>query len=236
MGPWVVAGPREAAGGTGPQSARPRSRRILKTEGEGRHLPVHGTVARASSSCSTQKPELQKLHGQPIPESFVKGKRFALYGYVFQGAAKASSARAASSPGMVRPAPGSPNCLPHFASVVDDVAFVRSVRDQRVQPRAGQGVLQHGLAPVRPAGDGVVGHLRAWQRIDRLARLRRPAVGARAVPRGGAGALWSSGFFCRRPIRECRSDPVGTRSSTCRRRPACPRDRQKGRDRYGSRT
>src|SRR5215213_8738044 len=72
------------------------------------------------------KPELQKLHGQPIPESFVKGKRFAFMDTFSKERPKLLGtgrkfARHGKSGAWVS------ECLPHFAKVVDDVAFVKSV-------------------------------------------------------------------------------------------------------------
>jgi hypothetical protein len=72
------------------------------------------------------KPELQKLHGQPIPDSFVKGKRFAfmdsftkvkpkLLGTKRQFAQHGQSGAWLSE------------CLPHLASVADDVTFIHSM-------------------------------------------------------------------------------------------------------------
>ena len=73
------------------------------------------------------KPELQKLHGEPIPESFVKGKRFAFMDTFSKErpkllGTKRKFARHGKTGTWVS------ECLPHFAKVVDDVTFVRSVR------------------------------------------------------------------------------------------------------------
>jgi hypothetical protein len=72
------------------------------------------------------KPKLQELSGQPVPESFIKGKRFAfmdtftkewpkLLGTQRQFARHGRSGTYVS------------DLLPHLASVVDDLAVVRSV-------------------------------------------------------------------------------------------------------------
>src|SRR5215472_13984484 len=70
------------------------------------------------------KPQLQKLHGQPIPESFVKGKRFAFMDSFSKErpkllGTKRKFARHGKSGAWVS------ECLPHIAGIVDDVAFVR---------------------------------------------------------------------------------------------------------------
>src|SRR5206468_12437807 len=69
------------------------------------------------------KPDLQKYHGQAIPESFVKGKRFAFMDTFSKErpkllGTKRQFARHGKSGAMVS------DCLPHFAKIVDDVAFV----------------------------------------------------------------------------------------------------------------
>ena len=98
-------------------------------------------------------------------------------------------------------------CLPHIAGVVDDLAFVRSVATDVVQPRAGEAVRQHRLDAVRPAEHGVVGHLRDRQRVATTcpaSSSSSPARAARAAGRstGGAGS-------CRRPTRASRSASGG---------------------------
>src|SRR5262245_1180327 len=72
------------------------------------------------------KPELQKLHGQPIPESFIKGKRFAFMDSFSKErpkllATKRRFARHGKSQTWVS------DCLPHTATVVDDIAVIRSM-------------------------------------------------------------------------------------------------------------
>ena len=72
------------------------------------------------------KPELQKLHGQPIPESFVKGKRFAFMDSFGKErpkllGTKRKFARHGKSGAWVS------ECLPHFAKIVDDVTLVKTV-------------------------------------------------------------------------------------------------------------
>ncbi|HMF14769.1 MAG TPA: DUF1501 domain-containing protein, partial [Gemmataceae bacterium] len=72
------------------------------------------------------KPDLQKLHGQPIPESFVKGKRFAFMDTFAKERPKLLGtnrrfARHGKSAAWMS------ECLPHMAGIVDDLAFVRSV-------------------------------------------------------------------------------------------------------------
>ena len=72
------------------------------------------------------KPELQKRHNQPIPDSFIKGKRFAFMNTFAKEtpkllATKRKFSRHGTSGAWVS------ECLPHFASVVDDVTIVHSM-------------------------------------------------------------------------------------------------------------
>lgn len=72
------------------------------------------------------KPVLQELHGKPIPESFVKGKRFAFMDSFAKErpkllATKRKFARHGKCRTWVSEA------LPHTAGIVDDIAIVRSM-------------------------------------------------------------------------------------------------------------
>jgi hypothetical protein len=72
------------------------------------------------------KPKLQELNGQPIPESFIKNKRFAFMDLFTKEVPKLLGtkrrfARHGQCGAYVS------ECLPHLAGIVDDIAFVRSV-------------------------------------------------------------------------------------------------------------
>ncbi|MEZ6143267.1 MAG: DUF1501 domain-containing protein [Zavarzinella sp.] len=72
------------------------------------------------------KPELQKFHGKPIPESFVKGKRFAFMSSFAKDRPKLlGTKRKFQKYGQT----GSwvSDCFPNFTRIVDDVTFVRSI-------------------------------------------------------------------------------------------------------------
>ncbi|MBO0700883.1 MAG: DUF1501 domain-containing protein [Zavarzinella sp.] len=138
------------------------------------------------------KPELQKLHGQPIPESFVKGKRFAFMDTFAKERPKLlGTKRKFSRHGEC--GVWVSECLPHFAKVVDDVAFVRSVATN---------VFNHGPAKVffntgspqfgRPSMGSWVTYGIGSESKD-LPGFVVLQSGPRG-PRGGA-ALWSSGFL-----------------------------------------
>src|SRR5438094_2107630 len=72
------------------------------------------------------KPKLQELSGQPIPESYLKNKRFAFMDSFTKQVpqllgSKRKFARHGESGAYVS------ECLPHIAQIVDDLAVVRSV-------------------------------------------------------------------------------------------------------------
>ncbi len=72
------------------------------------------------------KPDLQKFHNQPIPESFVKGRRFAFMDTFSKErprllGTKRKFERAGDGDLFVS------ELLPHFRTVVNDLAFVRTV-------------------------------------------------------------------------------------------------------------
>ena len=135
------------------------------------------------------KPKLQELHGQVIPESYVKGKRFAfikpdakLLGTVRKFGAHGESAAVISE------------CLPHLVTVADDICLVRSMTTD---------VFNHGPAKLfmntgspqfmgRPSmGSWVTyGIGSESQNLPGFMVLQSGPRG----PRGGA-PLWSSGFL-----------------------------------------
>jgi hypothetical protein len=73
------------------------------------------------------KPELQRLHGQPIPESFVRGKRFAFMDTRFGK----ERPKLLGTKRKLAPCGGNglyaSECFPNFPRIVDDVAFLRTV-------------------------------------------------------------------------------------------------------------
>ena len=72
------------------------------------------------------KPKLQELTGKPIPDSFIKGKRFAFMDTFTKEHPKClGSRRRFARHG--RSGTYVSECLPYTASIVDDLAIVRSV-------------------------------------------------------------------------------------------------------------
>ncbi len=72
------------------------------------------------------KPKLQALHGKPIPDEFIKGKRFA---FMDTFAKKLPKLLATRRKFQQHGKAGTwvSECLPHIAGIVDDIAIVRSV-------------------------------------------------------------------------------------------------------------
>ncbi len=72
------------------------------------------------------KPKLVEMHGQPIPDSFIKGKRFAFMDSFTKEVPKLlASKRKFSQHGQS--GAWLSECLPHLAKVADDVALVKGV-------------------------------------------------------------------------------------------------------------
>jgi len=138
------------------------------------------------------KPELQRLHGQPIPQSFLEGRRFA-----FMDSFTRNPPRLLGSPRRFqrvgKQGTWLADCLPHLATVVDDIAIVRTVATD---------VFNHAPAKVfintgspqwgRPS-------IGAWVTygIGSESRDLPGFVVLQSGPRGprGGAPLWGSGFL-----------------------------------------
>lgn len=135
------------------------------------------------------KPKLQELSGQQIPESFVEGKRFA---FIKPDAQLLGTRRKFARYGECGTELS--ECLPHLASIVDDVAVVKSLRTD---------VFNHGPAKlfVNTGSPQFSGRpsMGAWvtygigSEADDLPGFVVLQSGPRG-PRGGA-PLWGSGFL-----------------------------------------
>jgi hypothetical protein len=138
------------------------------------------------------KPKLQEIHGKPIPDSFIEGKRFAFMD-LFKNkkptmlATRRKFARHGKAGTWVS------ECLPHTAKIVDDITVVRSMATD---------VFNHGPAKIfANTGSPQFGRpsMGAWltyglgsesQSLPGFVVLQSGPRG----PRGGA-ALWGSGFL-----------------------------------------
>ena len=136
----------------------------------------------------TPKPELAKLHGQPVPKSFIDGKRFAFIKGTPTLLASKHTFEKAGECGM-----DLSDLLPHHRAIADDVCWVRGMKTD---------VFNHGPAKCFVnTGSPQFGRasLGGWvsyglgsesQNLPGFVVLQSGPRG----PRGGA-ALWSNGFL-----------------------------------------
>jgi hypothetical protein len=138
------------------------------------------------------KPKLSELHGKPIPEEFIKGKRFAFMDSFAKQvpkllATRRKFARHGKSGCWVS------ECLPHTAGVVDDLAVIRSMATNVFNHAPAKLFVNTG-AP--QAGRPSMG---AWATygIGSVARDLPGFVVLQSGPRGprGGAPLWGSGFL-----------------------------------------
>lgn len=135
------------------------------------------------------KPKLQELNGQVIPESFVKGKRFA---FIKSDAKLLGTIRKFDKHGESGAVIS--ECLPHLATVADDICLVKSMNTN---------VFNHGPAKLfmNTGSPQFMGRpsMGAWvtygigsesQNLPGFVVLQSGPRG----PRGGA-PLWASGFL-----------------------------------------
>jgi hypothetical protein len=134
------------------------------------------------------KPDLQKLDGQVIPESFVKSKRFA---FIKQDAKLLGTKRKFAQHGESGQTIS--ECLPHLATVADDICTLRAVKTD---------VFNHGPAKFfMNTGSPLFGRpsLGAWALygIGSLSRDLPGFVVLQSGPRGPRGGApnWGSGFL-----------------------------------------
>src|SRR6266480_2307216 len=138
------------------------------------------------------KPKLVELTGKPIPESFLKGKRFAFMDSFSRDVPKLLGSRRqfqryGQSGRYVS------ECLPHLGRVVDDLAFVSSVYTDNFNHAPAKIFLNTGSTRFgRPSMGAWVTYGIGSESQD-LPGFVVLQSGPRG-PRGGAG-LWSSGFM-----------------------------------------
>jgi hypothetical protein len=138
------------------------------------------------------KPELQKRHGEPLPESILAGKRFAFMDSFTKEPPKLLATRRAFRQHGQSGAWVS-ECLPHLANVVDELAFVKSVRTEPINHApaklfANTGTVQFG----RPSMGSWVTY-GIGSESNNLPGFVVLQSGPRG-PRGGA-PLWGSGML-----------------------------------------
>ena len=160
---------RRAGRGADPLAARPphfapKAKRVI-------YLFMAG--APSQLDLFDPKPKLQQHDGQPIPEELVKGERFAF----IKGTPRLLGSPYAFEKVRAVGRRGLGACCPHFRTIVDEVAVVRSVHTTQFNHAPAQIFMNTGHQIVGPAVDGRVGDLRPRQREPRPARLRRARLG-----------------------------------------------------------
>lgn len=138
------------------------------------------------------KPALTAMHGQPIPESFTKGKRFAFMDTFSKERPKLlASARKFQQHGAS--AAFVSECLPCLAGVVDNLAFIHSVTTEPVNHAPAKLYMNTGTAQFgRPSMGAWISYGIGTESAD-LPGFVVLQSGPRG-PRGGA-PLWGSGFL-----------------------------------------
>jgi hypothetical protein len=138
------------------------------------------------------KPALQKLHGQPIPESFTRGKRFAFMDSFSKEPPKLlATKRAFSQHG--RNGTWLSSCLPETARIADELTFIHSMATEPINHAPAKLFVNTGTTQFgRPS-------LGAWVTygIGSESRDLPGFVVLQSGPRGprGGAPLWGSGFL-----------------------------------------
>ena len=138
------------------------------------------------------KPELKKRHGQSIPESFTKGKRFAFMNSSFKDANKLQGTirdfKQHGQCGM-----WVSECFPHIATVADELTLVRTCKTE---------LFNHAPAKLfMNTGTGLFGRpsMGSWVTygIGTESRDLPGFMVLQSGPRGprGGGVNWASGFL-----------------------------------------
>ncbi len=138
------------------------------------------------------KPKLQELHGKPIPDSFLKNKRFAFMDSFTKQipqllGTKRKFARHGQAGTYVS------ECLPHLAGIVDELAVVRSVATDVFNHAPAKVFMNTGSAQFGRPSMGAWVTYGIGSESQNLPGFIVLQSGPRG-PRGGA-ANWSSGFL-----------------------------------------
>ncbi|RUL89330.1 DUF1501 domain-containing protein [Tautonia sociabilis] len=138
------------------------------------------------------KPELQRLHNQPIPSSYLEGKRFAFMDTFAKEpprllGTRRAFARHGDSGAWVS------ECLPHTARVADDLTFVKSVWTEPVNHAPAKLYMNSGTTQFGRPSMGAWLTYGIGSEADDLPGFVVLQSGPRG-PRGGS-VLWGSGFL-----------------------------------------
>jgi hypothetical protein len=138
------------------------------------------------------KPKLRELNGQPIPESFIKGKRFAFMDTFTKEHPKCLGTTRRFA-GHGRCGAYVSECFPHIAGIVDDIAIVKSMATNVFNHAPAKFFVNTGSAQIgRPS-------IGAWVTygIGSESKALPGFVVLQSGPRGprGGAPLWGSGFL-----------------------------------------
>ena len=138
------------------------------------------------------KPELQKYDGQPIPDSFTQGKRFAFMDTFTKEKPKCLGtrrkfARHGKSGAWLS------ECLPHLAKVVDEIAFIHSMQTNVFNHAPAKIFLNTGSPQIGRPSMGAWATYGIGSESQNLPGFVVLQSGGRG-PRGGT-PLWGSGFL-----------------------------------------
>ena len=133
------------------------------------------------------KPKLKELEGKPLPESVIKGQRYAfiqpnanVLGPRFKFAKQGECGREISE------------MLPHFSGIVDDVALIRSVHTDKFNHAPAQLFMNTGSGiPGRPAMGSWLSYGLGSDANDLPAFVVLKSGGSLS----GGSSMWSSGFL-----------------------------------------
>lgn len=138
------------------------------------------------------KPELKKYDGQPIPESFTKGKRFAFMDTFTKEKPKCLASRRKFTRHGQSGAWLS-DCLPQLAKVVDNLAFIHSMQTNVFNHAPAKIFLNTGSPQIGRPSMGAWATYGIGSESQNLPGFVVLQSGPRG-PRGGA-PLWGSGFL-----------------------------------------
>ena len=139
-----------------------------------------------------EKPRLQRLNGQPIPDEFLKGKRFAFMDTFAKEKPKLLASRRQFAKRGQSGATVS-ECLPHLAAVADDLTFVKSMRTDVFNHAPAKVFMNTGSAQFGRPSMGAWVTYGIGSESQSLPGFVVLMSGPRG-PRGGA-AMWASGFL-----------------------------------------
>ena len=134
------------------------------------------------------KPMLQRHHGEPVPESLIAGQRFAF----LKGTPRLLGSPFAFTQRGQCGAPVS-ELLPHLATVVDKIAFVKSMHSTQFNHGPAQVFMNTGHQIVgRPSCGAWVQHGLGSDAVDLPGFV---VLASGKIDPGAGASLWSSGFL-----------------------------------------